>query len=134
LLDVGSTPAVAGEGYVEIDCGVLFQRDKAEKRIKGDEKHCFQCDMTLRATHASGEQVYLKKPTHRRRQAFMFVVSMVIRRDATPQLGVTGEEMPRMDTDPAQMALLRAPRLVIAVHNVVSGLEQPRIASCHIFA
>ena len=60
LLDVGSSPAVAVEGYVEIDCGVLFQRDKVEKRIKGEEKHCFQFDLTLRATHASGEQVYLK--------------------------------------------------------------------------
>ena len=61
MLDIGSSPAVAGEGYVEIDCGVLFQRDKVEK-LKGDEKRCFQCDLTLRATHASGEQVNLKNP------------------------------------------------------------------------
>jgi len=132
LLDVGCSPAVAGDGYVEIECGVLFQRDKVEKRIKGDQKHCFQCDLTLRAALASGEQVYLKNP--RTGDDRLSCLSFPWKSDATPQLGVTGEEMPRMDTDPAQMALLRAPRLVIAVHNVMSGLEQPRIASCHIFA
>lgn len=59
--DVGSLPAIADEGYVEIGCGMFCsKRTKVEKRIKGDRKDCFQCDLTLRATHASGEQVYLK--------------------------------------------------------------------------
>jgi hypothetical protein len=124
-----------GEGYIQIDCSAFcFWGTKVEKMIKGERKEkllwpglaCYVCARRPKSAW---------KPTlrRRRRQAFVFVVSMVMQRDATPQLGVTGEEMPRMDTDPTQMALLRAPRLARVRRSAVSGRSSSRTVSGHIF-